>query len=180
MSWKGGRSNIYHGDEIQDIIEEIYPHLDEKYEGPTDFFRQKLKEEKEEAATIQDKINEFQKKKRIAEERIEELEKLKEEKKKKEKLRRLKNQLESKQEKYQELKDKDLMTVEEKRQELEDKLDTDQFGSLIEEKVEEHCQKLEERKDLDKLRQEIKNLQQEIRDLQELDSSPEWFLEVPA
>jgi len=180
QAWKGSNVNVSINTEAREIIDEIGPHLDEEYNGPSHFFREKLREEKEKAATIEDKIEEFEKKRRIAEERIDELQSLKEEKKKKQKLRRLKNELEQKQEKYRELKENDLPTVQQKRSELESKLDPEEFSELIDDKVEEHRQKLEQRSDLDELSQEISSLQNQIRELEELDSSPDWFVEVPA
>lgn len=178
--WKGSNVNVSINADARKMIDEIHPHLKDEYNGPSHFFREKLREEKEEAATIEDKIDEFQKKKRIADERIEELRNLKEEKKRKKKARRLKNKLESKQERFEELKQNDLPSVEEKRSDLEDRLDRDEFADLIDEKVEEHKEKLNDRRDLDKLSKEIKDLQQEIRDIEELDSSPDWFVEVTA
>jgi len=55
-----------------------------------------------------------------------------------------------------------------------------EIWNYLDEKVEEHKEKLDDRRDLDKLSKEIKDLQQEIRDIEELDSSPDWFVEVTA
>lgn len=179
-SWKGNSINLSINQEAREIIDDIAPHLEDEYDGPAHFFREKLREEKEQSATIEDKIEEFEKKKRIADERIEELRRIKEEKENKKKLRDLKNTLEAKQSRFEKLEGSELLSVEAKREKLENKLDPEEFGDLIEDKIEEHKQKLEERKDLDQLRSEILDLQKKISELEDDSENQDWFLEVEA
>lgn len=180
MSWKGGRTEIYHNSEINQLIQDILPHLQEEYEGPTDFFLCKLKEEKEEAASIQDKIEQQKKQKRIVENRLDELRNLQEKRNRKQQIKNLKRRLKSKQQTLKDVQSQDLCSVDERRKQLESDLDVEEFSDLIDDKVEEHRKKLEDRPDESELKEEISSIQDEICRLTEGDESDfdELFLEV--
>jgi len=174
--WNKQYWKIYLDKETRRRIEEILDHLDEHYEGPSDYVQQKLMQE--DALSIEERIQRNKQKKQEFDEKIERLKRIKQEREQSKKLKDKKELLKSKQEKYEKIMDEGLRSEEEIRQEKKRKrkerghdLDDPEIQEYIDRSVQ---RELEKQPDVNELIKDIKRLQSEV---EELESQKDWFIE---
>lgn len=179
-AWGGNRVNIYINQEAKERIEEIRPHLEQEYEGPSDFFKTKLKQE--EPLDLEEKIEEKEREKVELEADIQELKKRKKAQNQERRLKELEGDLKEKQESLEEAKEDDRRSRDEIIEDIKEK--HRQSGREIDDelmdKIEANAdRKISRRPNLDELSQEISEIQEEIMELDpDREEKPEWFLEV--
>ncbi|MFB6099840.1 MAG: hypothetical protein ABEK16_01075 [Candidatus Nanohalobium sp.] len=181
--WSGGRTEIYHNKKIKQLIDEKKNHLKEHYEGPTDFFQQKLEEE--ETLSLEEKIEVLDEEIEDMRQEKEKLERIKEERKEQKTLKDKKERLQEKQEKLEEKSEEDFVDREEAEEQVLENLkdragawqdmndeeikDTPAFDKKVERLVFDEDE-------FEDLRQEVEQLQEEVADLQ--GERPDWFLNL--
>jgi len=135
----GKRWHPYLDEETQERRDQILDHLQENYEGPSDFLKEKLREEK--ALSIEERIERKKQKKEEAESDLERLKRIKREREQQDKLRDKRELLKEKQSKLRELADKDEKSRSEIREEVVEEMREKAEGSPKIDDVDEYLEK---------------------------------------
>jgi len=179
----GKRWRPYLDEETQERRDEILDHLQEKYDGPSDFLKQKLMEEK--ALSIDERIERKEQKQQEVENDLERLKRIKNEREQQSQLRDKRELLKEKQEKLREIADsgsksfeavcRDAMekSLKRKPNHLTEKeyLCNDYRKKKIGARIESALEKENDR-DVDELVSDVQRLQREI---EELNGGPEGY-----
>lgn len=174
--WNKQYWKIYLDKETRRRVEEILDHLDDHYEGPSDYVQQKLMEE--DALSIEERIRRNKQKKQEFDEKIERLKQIKKEREQSKKLQDKKELLKTKQKRYREILEEGLKSEEEIREERRQKRKErghDLSDPEIQKYIEKNVQRqLDKQPDVEELIQDIERLQSEIT---ELESQKDWFID---
>lgn len=179
-SFEGRTLKAYLDQEARDRRDEILDHLKRNYDGPSDFFKQKLKEEK--ALNVEERIQKLESEVWDKKEDLDKLRQIKNEREKQDKLRDKKELLKEKQKKLREASDKANLTKEDAEQEALNQLrNHSRFSDMSEEELRELP--AFERKvdsllgiDLDQLVEDVQRLQEQVADLN--GGREEWFMDL--
>lgn len=183
-SFDGTRWRPYLDEEAQEIRDEKIDHLKRKYDGPSDFIKQKLKEE--EVLSIEEKIQKFESEINEKKEDLEKLKQIKREREQQDKLRDKKELLKEKQKKLRKVQRESGLSREEIEQNLREEWEENRVPSHID--VDEYIQnnkemferrvenRLEKTEDVDELVEDVQRLQEQVADLN--GGREEWFMNL--
>lgn len=179
--FSGTKWHPHLNEEARERRDEIRDHLEEKYENPSHFIREKLREEK--ALDIEERIRRKEMEKEQTEQDLKQLKQMKKDRNQRKELDEKEPVLKEKQEKLREVVSEDGMSREEAEKKVFAQLDdraafqdmgeeeikqTNSFKSKVEELVSSH--------DVDQLVEEIIQLQERV---QELNGGPEdYFMDL--
>jgi len=178
-SFEGRTWKIYLDEETREQVHQIKEHLQEHYDGPSDFVQEKLHEE--EALDIDERINRARQEKKELDEKLSRLQQMKTDREEASMLRDKRELLKSKQEKLTEMRKEDnsvSKSREEVRQEVVEEIREKCRSSPKVDDVDEHLEservqsRIEHRvdsrmpdKDVDQLVQDVRRLQEEVAEL---------------
>jgi len=177
-TWK-----VYLDDETRQQIREIMHHLEDNYEGPSDFVQQKIKEEQ--PNSLAQRIKRAEQQKQDAEDKLDHLKEIRRERNQEERLEDLRDKLRSKQQELQEAEQSKVLSEAEALQlacdkELEHKMSNMPDTQYLEKKarrVKRRADKLmDSSADVQSLREEVSDLQNRVADLN--GGREDWFLEL--
>jgi DNA anti-recombination protein RmuC len=169
--FEGQRWRPYLDEEARERRDEILDHLQDNYDGPSDFVKRKLMEEA--ALDIEERIKRAESKEQEAKEKRKRLERIKREREEQSQLRDKKELLQEKQKKLRKLRDRDSKTEEEIREEVRERCEekvrsssqidsVDELNIGVDERVR---RRLEKQPDFDELVEDVQRLQDEIQEL---------------
>lgn len=188
----GKRWRPYLDEETQKIRDEKLDHLKRNYEGPTDFLKQKLKEEK--VLDIEERIQKLESEIDDKKEDVDKLRRIKNEREQQDKLRDKKELLKQKQEKLRKLSNRENKSEEEIREQVksdvfelcQDKAEKDavektanelfeseRYQRRIQQKVEKQ---LEDQGKVDELVEDVQRLQRQVKELN--GGREDWFMDL--
>jgi|APHM01.1.fsa_nt_gi hypothetical protein len=174
---------VYLNQETRDELREIMPHLEENYNGPSDFVQQKIHEEQ--PLSIEEQIDRAEQDKNDAETRLKRLRSIKRERESKEKLESLRTELRSKQHKLREARESSSMSEAEAlhaacQRELSNKPARFDKSSYLEKKarrVSRRAEKLTgDGRDVGSLKREVEELQEQVAELN--GGREDWFISL--
>jgi len=178
MGWEGSAIRISLNKDARDLIEEKRNHLEENYEGPSHFFRQKLEEE--EVLSVDEKIKQIRTQKQELENKLSKYQQIKNERSKQQLLNQKKQELKTLQESLKQVRMNELPTESDIRQEETEKRKErgyDVSDSKVQEAIERRVRKrLENQPDVKELRSRISQLQSEVAELN--GGREDWFMDL--
>lgn len=173
-SFDGKIWKIYLDEEARERRDQIKDHLEENYEGPSDFGKQALMDEN--VLTVEERLERLRKDKKELEQKEERLQQIIREREQQDKLRDKRELLKEKQKKLREVSDKDPLS----RQEAEEKAlqyvkeknaSTIEEQDLSDEEIKEFrgfkkkVEELTSDVDIDSLVEDVQRLQRQVREL---------------
>jgi chromosome segregation ATPase len=177
-NWK-----VYLDQETQDELREIMPHLEEHYDGISDFVQQKIHEEQ--PLSIEQQIEQAEEEKDDVEERLKRLRSIKREQESREKLESLRSELRSKQDKLREAQESSSMSEADAlyaacQRELEYKRAQFTKVEWLEKKADRVSRKAEklmgDGRDVGSLKREVEELQEQVAELN--GGREDWFISL--
>jgi len=181
MGWEGSAIRISLNKDARDLIEEKRNHLEENYEGPSHFFRQKLEEE--EVLSVDEKIKQIRTQKQELESKLDKYQQIKNERSKQQLLNQKKQELKKLQDRLKQVRSNNLRSESEIRQEETEKRKErgyDVSDSKVQEAIERRVRKrLENQPDVEELRSRISQLQSEVAELNG-GGEEDWFMDLQA
>lgn len=178
--FRGKRWRPYLDEEARKIRDEKLDHLQRNYDGPTDFLKQKLKEEK--ALDLEERIQKIESEINNKESDLEKLQRIKNEREQQDKLRDKKELLKEKQKKLKKAQNKINLSKEEAENKALAEL---RDHSRFEDKAEEELRKTKAFKkkvdsltavDVDELVEDVQRLQSQVADLNS--GREDWFMDL--
>ena len=171
------RWKVYLDKPTKEKLREILDHLEEKYDGPSDFVQQKIQEEQ--ALSIEERIQRKKQEKQEAESDLERLKRIKQEREQQDKLRDKRELLKEKQKKLREVADSGEKSRDEIREEVVEEMRKKAEGSPKIDDVEEYVdrdnvqRRIDRRvdsrfsssEDVDELVEDINRLQKQVAEL---------------
>jgi len=133
------RWKVYLDKPTKEKLREILDHLEDKYDGPSDFVQQKIQEEQ--ALSIEERIKRAEQEEEEAQQKKERLKRIKQEREQQDKLRDKRELLKEKQKKLREIADKDEKSRSEVRKEVVEEMREKAEGSPKINDVDEYLEK---------------------------------------
>lgn len=181
----GKRWRPYLDEEAQKIRDEKLQHLKENYEGPSDFIKKKLKEEK--VLDIEERIRRAEKDLEEEKERLEKLKQVKKERDQQDRLRDKKQLLKDKQERLKEIQESGMSEEAVRKRVRQRQLkrkpprySDEEYLEMKSDRVDRMVEnRLESQSDLDELVEEVRRLQGQVEELNGGEGLP-WFMDLDA
>jgi len=133
------RWKVYLDKPTKEKLREILDHLEDNYDGPSDFVQQKIQEEQ--ALSIEERIKRAEQEEEEAQQKKERLKRIKQEREQQDKLRDKRELLKEKQKKLRELADKEQKSRSEVREEVVEEMREKAEGSPKIDDVDEYLEK---------------------------------------
>jgi len=174
---------IYLNKESKERIREIQDHLDDNYDGKSDFVQNKLQEEK--PVSLEERIKKAKEKKQREEERLEKLKQVKKEREDQQTLKDKKELLRKKQEQFDDLENfepfSEQKIIHETARNIKKSVNNSgeslHESEIAQDQISKRIgKKLDQRTDPSQLVREIERLQEEVSDLN--GGREDWFLDV--
>jgi DNA repair exonuclease SbcCD ATPase subunit len=170
--FSGKKWHPHLNEEARERRDEIQDHLEKKYDNPSHFIREKLREEK--ALSIEERIQRKQQNLDEIQDELDRLKRIQKERDQQDKLRDKRELLKEKQKQLRQVQESGLKSEDEIREEITEvyrqKVQKYDGKSLSDETVQEGIERqvrkrLEDRPDVDELVEDVQRLQQQVADL---------------